>query len=93
MYGFLAHPSICFKYEWGKVGVWVSASLVVFSAAGGVVSSWGGVGGGGGVGHWVGYGYVDVSGCVVVSRDDVHDGAFKLWWVAYVSVEFGQMDF
>ena len=76
--------------------MWVSASLVVFSAAGGVVGSWGGVGGGGGVGHWVGYGYVDVGGCVVVGGNDIHDGSFKLWWVWWVvdvAVEFWEVYF
>ena len=73
--------------------MWVSASLVVFSAAGGVVGSWGGIGGGGGVGHRVGYGDVDVGGCVVVGGDDVHNGSFELWWVSDVVVEFREVDF
>ena len=93
MAGFLAHSSICFEYEWGKVAVWVSASFVVFSAAGGVVGSWGGVGGGGVFGHWVGYGYVDVGCCVFVGGNDIHDGSFELWWIVDVAVEFWEVYF
>ena len=87
--GVLAHSSVGFEYEWGKVAVRIASAFVLLSAFGGVVGCWRGVGGCSVFGHWVGYGYVDVGGCVVVSRDDVHDGAFKLWWVAYVSVELG----
>ena len=55
---------------------------------------WGGVGGCCGFGHWVGYGDVDVGGCVVVGCDDAYDGTFlKLWRAAGVGVEFWDMDF
>ena len=91
--GVLAHSSVGFEYEWGEVAVWIALAFVLLSTFVGVVGYWRGVGGCSVFGRGVGYGYVDVGGCVVVSRDDVHDGAFELWWVAYTSVEFRYMDF
>ena len=73
--------------------MWISAAFVVFSASGCVVGCLCSVGGGCGFGHWVGYGDVNVSGCVVVGCDDVHDGTFlELWWAAGVGVKFRDMD-
>ena len=87
MDGVVAEAAVSFDGDGDEVGVWITASFVLFTAFRGVVGVWCGVGSGGGLGKRVGDADVDVVGGCFVVCDDIHDGAFV------GAVEFGDMDF